>query len=41
MKVAHKIVLMPSLAVVSLLVIFTVVLVTRSANENLNRQIET
>lgn len=41
MKVVHKIVLMPALAVVALVVVFTVVQVTRSANEDLNRRIET
>ena len=41
MKVVHKIALMPALAVAALLVIFVVVQVTRSANENLNRRIET
>jgi len=41
MKVVHKIALMPTLAVASLLVIFVVVQTTRSANEGLNRRIET
>lgn len=41
MKVIHKIALMPTLAVVSLLLVFVVVQWTRSANENLNRKIET
>jgi methyl-accepting chemotaxis protein len=40
-KVIHKIVLMPSLAVVSLLLVFTVVQVTRATNERLNHLIET
>jgi len=41
MKVAHKIVLMPALAVAALILVFTVVQLTRSANENLDRRIET
>jgi methyl-accepting chemotaxis protein len=41
MKVVHKIALMPALAVAALLAIFFVVQVTRSANEDLNRRIET
>ena len=41
MKVVHKIALMPALAVAALLLIFVVVQVTRSANEDLSRRIET
>ncbi len=41
MKVIHKIALMPALAVAALVVIFVVVQATRSANESLNRRIET
>ncbi len=41
MKVVHKIALMPTLAVAALLVIFVVVQMTRSANDDLNRRIET
>jgi len=41
MKVVHKIALMPALAVAALLLIFVVVQLTRSANEDLSRRIET
>jgi len=41
MKVVHKIALMPALAVAALLLIFVVVQITRSANEDLSRRIET
>ena len=41
MKVVHKIALMPTLAVAALLLVFVVVQLTRSANEDLNRRIET
>jgi len=41
MKVVHKIALMPALAVAALLLVFVVVQLTRSANEDLNRKIET
>ena len=41
MRVAHKIVLMPALAVAALILVFAVVQVTRSANESLDRRIET
>jgi methyl-accepting chemotaxis protein len=40
-KIIHKIVLMPSLAVVALVVVFGVVQVTRSVNDDLTRRIET
>lgn len=40
MRVVHKIVLMPALAVVALIVVFTVVQVTLSANADLDRRIE-
>jgi methyl-accepting chemotaxis protein len=41
MKVVHRIALMPALAVAALLLVFVVVQLTRSANEDLNRSIET
>lgn len=41
MKVIHKIALMPALAVVALLLVFVVVQITRSANEDLSNRIET
>ena len=41
MKVVHKIALMPALAVAALVVVFVVVQITSSANESLNRRIET
>jgi len=40
-KVVHKIALMPTLAVGALVLVFVIVQLTRSANENLNRRIET
>jgi methyl-accepting chemotaxis protein len=40
-KVVHRIALMPALAVAALLLVFVVVQLTRSANEGLNRRIET